>query len=335
VSEPSTYAATAADVLSRHCYATTNVGLIGAGQQSVCYGTGEVAVLLSRAGAGEPVTGITVRNFLGGGAAVSGNSYAVLQWLTTRAVGAGVRTPNIIAVGEHPRPYALMQRAPGTLASAHPYVEENTATWFGRLGEEIRKVNHVQTSGFGMFVPDGSGGYRGRFPSWADYLNCWLGVHLCVGQSRVEDQKVLDLLLAQRIVTEADLAAVAEKVLEAQEWPVRSVLTHYDNRLDNLVVDRDGITLLDWGLSLAGIGIAQELIKVFEVAPVSMKDPRVAAFLHGYGLSEPECLEAIEGGKLMLVLDGLAMSYGWADQPDLLHGIRAWLHTVKRICGTW
>lgn len=44
------YAAYAADVLSRHGYAT-NLSLIGAGQQGVCYGAGEVAVLLSRADA--------------------------------------------------------------------------------------------------------------------------------------------------------------------------------------------------------------------------------------------------------------------------------------------
>ncbi len=66
-----------------------------------------------------------------------------------------------------------------------------------------------------------------------------------------------------------------------------------------------------------------------------MASPRVAAFLHHYGLSDSECLEAIEGGKLMPVLDGLAMSRGWAGQPDRLDGIRAWLRTVKNICTEW
>lgn len=142
-------------------------------------------------------------------------------------------------------------------------------------------------------------------------------------------------MLAQRIVTERHLAAVAAKVREAQRWPVESVLTHYDNRLDNIVVEADEITVLDWDLSHAGIGIQQELIKLFETGPMSMENPRVAAFLRGYGLSEPECVEAIEAGTLMLVLDGLTMSYGWADQPDRLDGIRAWLRTVERISGAW
>lgn len=331
MSEPNWYA-DAADVLSRHGYATGQLDAIGAGQQSVCYGTDDVAVLLSR---GDGVLDPTGRTFLGGGAVISGNDYAALSWLTNRAADAGVRTPRILATGADPRPYALMQRARGTLASAHPHADTDAAAWFGRLGAEIRMTNSVETTGFGVFVSDGSGGYRGRFATWPDYLDQWLAVHLCVGRSRPEDEKVLNLLLAQGIVTERDLEKVAVKVREAQAWPVRSVLTHYDNRFDNVVVDDIGVTLLDWGLSLAGIGIQQELIKVFEVAPTSTDDPRVAAFLRGYGLSDREGREAVEGGKLMLVLDGIAMSYGWADNPDLLDGIRLWLRTVQRIADTW
>ncbi len=325
----------AANALARHGYATRDLGFIGAGAQSVCYGTREVAVLLSRSDGGDEAADLTGHVVPGSDAPTTYNNYAVLQWLTVRAADAGVRTPRILAIGDDPRPHALIQRANGTPAAAHPQAADNAATWFGLLGAEIRKANLVETTGFGLFVPDGSGGYRGHFASWAEYLNRWLGVYLCVGQSRPEDEKVLDLFLAQDIVTERDLAAVASKVREAQEWPVRSVLTHYDNLLNNLVVDAGRITVLDWGLSLAGIGIQQELIKLFQTEPTSMESPRVAAFLRSYGLSEPECVEAIEGGKLMLVLDGLAMSYGWADDPDRLDGIRAWLRTVKRICGTW
>ena len=145
----------------------------------------------------------------------------------------------------------------------------------------------------------------------------------------------MDLLLAQDVVSERDFSALASKVRDAQGWPVTSVLTHYDNRAENLVVEAGEITMLDWGLSLAGIGISQELIKLFETEPTSMESPRVAAFLHGYGLSHGESVEAIEKGKLMLVLEGLGMSYGWADNEDRLDGVRSWLTTVKRYCSAW
>lgn len=173
VSERSGYAE-AENVLSRHGYETTPLGLIGAGEQSVCYGTEEVAVLLGRPGS-------TI------------DRYAVLQWLTNKAADAGVRTPRIVAVGEQPGPYAVMRRAHGTVASAHPDVAWKAPSWFGQLGKEVRKTHLVETTGFGTFVSDGSSGYRGRFASWSDYLDAWLGVHLCVGESRPEDEKVLDL----------------------------------------------------------------------------------------------------------------------------------------------
>lgn len=65
-------------------------------------------------------------------------------------------------------------------------------------------------------------------------------------------------------------------------------------RADNLVVDSSGITIFDWGL-LAGIGISQELIKLFETQTNVDGEPRVAGFLYGYGLLHTECEEAIEG----------------------------------------
>ncbi|SDS34000.1 Phosphotransferase enzyme family protein [Actinopolymorpha singaporensis] len=345
--------AQAEEVLRRHGYGTSDLAFVGAGAQSACYGTDEVAVLLSRSADADRVADLTGHVVPGSEASTTCNNYAVLRWLATRAADAGVRTPRFLAVGEEPRPYAVVERATGILAADHPRVAEHATAWFGQLGEELARTHLVRTTGFGMFVPDGAGGYRGRFGTWVEYLDNWLGVHLCVGRSRPEDQKVLDLFLAQGIVTEGDLALVAAKVREAQEWPVASVLTHYDNRLDNLVVDSGGaadtdkpdgpdgpdgagrITVLDWGLSLAGIGIAQELIKLFETEPTSVESPRVAAFLRGYGLSLAEAVEAVERGKLMLVMDGLGMSYGWADDPDRLGGIRAWLRTVSRLCREW
>jgi Phosphotransferase enzyme family len=328
--------ARAEDVLTQHGYATTGLEYIGAGAQSACCGTREIAVLISIPDEPGQVPDLTGHVLPGSGERGTCNTYPVLHWLTGRAVRAGVRTPKILAVGNTPRPYALIERANGILASVHPRSSEDSPAWYGKLGEEIRKTHLVETTGFGLFVPDGSTGYRGRFPTWIDYLDRWLSVHLGVGQIRPESQRVVELFLAQGIVDEHDLATVAAKVREAQSWPVTSVLTHYDNRLDNLVIDAGGnITMLDWGLSLAGIGISQELIKLFETEETSMESPRVAAFLHGYGLSYPESVEAIEAGKLMLVLDGLGMSYGWADVPERLDGIRAWLRTVKRLCTAW
>lgn len=337
MSTPSRFAQARA-VLERHGYQSAGLELIGEGAQSACYGTSEIAVLLSQVDGDGQVSDLTGHTIPDTPGAPTSNTYPVLQWLSNQAADAGVRTPRIRAVGHDPRPYALIERANGTLAGKNTNATpDDIAAWFGLLGAEVRKANSVETTGFGMFVPAGDGGaYRGRLPTWPGYLDRWLAVHLCAGTNpRPEDEKVLDLILAQRIVTERDLAAVEAKVREARTWPAKSVLTHYDNRMDNVVADGDAITMLDWGLALAGIGVEQELIKLFEVAPTDATDPRVAAFLDGYGLTHDEAKHAVEGGKLMLVLDGLGMSYGWAAQPDMLGGIRGWLQTIKRLSSAW
>jgi hypothetical protein len=38
---------------------------------------------------------------------------------------------------------------------------------------------------------------------------------------------------------------------------------------------------------------------------------------------------------LMLVLDGLAMSYAWADDTALVGGIRSWQQSIRTICDAW
>lgn len=143
----------------------------------------------------------------------------------------------------------------------------------------MRTTNQVATRGFGMFTVDGSGSIVGCYPTWPEFLTDWLQVYLCVGEARPDDARVLDFLLKQHIVTERDLATVATRVHDAATWTVDSVLTHYDNRA-NLMINNSTVTMLDWGLSCAGIGIRQEMIKLFESGPASMANPRMAAFLH-------------------------------------------------------
>jgi hypothetical protein len=308
----------ALEILRQHGHATKTLEYLGAGEQSVCYGAGDLAILLDQ------------------GHALQGtNDYRLQRRLTACAVKAGVKTPQILAVGDHPQPYALMQRAFGIKAGELANGSEDVASWFGSMGEEIRKVNRIPTDGFGPFILAADGQYRGQYATWDEYLNDQLAKYLGCDEMRGEERRVQALFLAQEIISERELDKIAAKLDEAKAWQVYSVLTHYDNRLDNLMVNGKNVMLLDWGLAYAGIGIRQELIKLFEVAPTSLADPNVAAFLRGYGLVLEQWEEVLEGAKLMLILDGLSMSYGWADDPGRIEGIRAWLRTIKNICDEW
>jgi hypothetical protein len=154
---------------------------------------------------------------------------------------------------------------------------------------------------------------------------------------RQEDRRVRDLFLAQDLLSGADMEKIAARLHAAKAWDTQSVLIHYDNRLANLLVDGGEVTLVDWGLAYAGIGLPQELIKVTEAPPASPEHSPMTAFLEGYGLAAGERAGAIARGTLMLVLDGLAMSCAWAraDELTYLSGIRGWLQSIRKICDGW
>lgn len=294
---------------------------LGAGEQSVCYGAGDVAVLINQ--------GLNIPDVR------QTNSYPLQQWMTAQAVRARVKTAEILAVGDHPFPYALMRRAYGiNAATIKEAPEAQRAEWFRRMGAEVRKINGIQTEGFGEFVPTEQGGYRGRYPTWSAYLDACIARYLFQGRLSQEERSIRDLFLAQSLLSRVDLEKIAARLEAAKNWGTQSVLIHYDNRLANLIVEDREITLIDWGLAYAGIGLPQELIKVTEAPPASPEYSPMSAFLQGYGVAEEEWAEAIERGRLMLVLDGLAMSYAWAgaSDPNYLGGIRGWLQSIKNFC---
>ncbi|HYN87680.1 MAG TPA: phosphotransferase, partial [Ardenticatenaceae bacterium] len=166
-------------------------------------------------------------------------------------------------------------------------------------------------------------------------LEACIAKYLFMGPLSQEERAVRDLFLSQGIISSVELEKIATQLDAAKNWGTQSVLVHYDNRLANLIVDGGEVTLVDWGLAYAGIGLPQELIKVTEAPPASPEHAPLSAFLQGYGLAEEEWTQASERGTLMLVLDGLAMSYSWAGNPAYLGGIRGWLQSIKRICRRW
>jgi len=333
--------AVAAAILQQHGQPADDLHYLGAGAQSICYGTGDLAILINL---GE--TAGDVRPL---------NPYPLQHWLTAQAVAAGVKTAAILATGDYPRPYALMRRAPGTNATdLKDAAPAQIAAWFRLLGTEVRKINQIQTTGFGEFVPAERSAhlpgrqvyFRGRYATWDAYLDACLAKYLFMGPLTSQACSIRDLYLAQGIATAADLAKVAARLEAAKRWDVQPVLVHYDNRLANLIVDGETMTLVDWGLAYAGIGLPQELIKVTEAPPAPPPHDPMAAFLQGYGVPAAEWAEVIDRGTLMLVLDGLAMSYAWAldlvANPALpssnqgsLGGIRGWLQSIHRICAAW
>ena len=103
-------------------------------------------------------------------------------------------------------------------------------------------------------------------------------------------------------------------------------------RADNLVVDSSGITMLDWGL-LAGIGISQELIKLFETKPTSMESRGWRLSSMATGFYTPSARRPSKEADARARRPGHVVRMGRRSGPARRH--QAWLRTVKRICDSW
>ncbi|HLY64932.1 MAG TPA: phosphotransferase [Chloroflexota bacterium] len=308
-------------LLGRHDQSIGAAELLGRGEQSVCYGAGDFAVLLQHSA--EPVPDVR-----------QSNSYPVQQWMSWLAGQAAVHTVEFIASGDDPLPYAVMRRIHGrTAAEIEQSADAQRAAWLHAMAAEVRKINSVRVEGFGEVVATAEG-YRGRYNSWAAYLDACIAKYLLQGPLSHDDVAVRDALLGQGIVSTAHLERIAAQLETAKGWGTEPVLVHYDNRLANLVVEGNRIALVDWGLSYAGIGLPQELVKVTEAPDAPPPYLPMHAFLEGYGVPEGDWPVAIERGTLMLVLDGLMMTHSWAsaDTESYLGGIRGWLTSIRRIC---
>ena len=314
----------ALEILKRYSNSTEQVEYVGEGAQSVCFGAGQLALLISQE---EPIEDVR-----------SVNSYPLQQWMAMLAVAAKVKTAEILDVGDDPLPFAVMHRARGLAADRYNRATKtDTANWFRRMGTEVRKINSIPVKGFGVVMPSGNGDYSGEHATWSAYLDACIAKYLFHAPLSMEEQAVRDLFFAQGILSENELDKIESQLNAAKSWGIEPVLIHYDNRLANLIVDDQEITLVDWGLAYAGIGLPQELIKVTEAPDASAEPTPMHAFLEGYGLAEKDWPEAIERGMLMLLLDGFAMSYAWAkdDVAANLVGIRNWLTSIKRISDNW
>ncbi|HYN87252.1 MAG TPA: phosphotransferase, partial [Ardenticatenaceae bacterium] len=214
----------ALEILKHHGYSTERVLYLGSGEQSVCYGAGDVALLINR---GQDVPDVR-----------EANPFPLQQWLAAKAINAGVKTTEILTVGDRQRPYALMRRIHGINGATYNEVcEAQVAEWCREMGAQVRKINGIQTEGFGEFVPSGSGGYRGRYPTWSAYLEACIAKYLFMGPLGQEERAVRDLFLIQDIISSVELEKIATQLDAAKSWGTQSVLVHYDNRLANLIVD--------------------------------------------------------------------------------------------------
>lgn len=279
------------DLLAARGDAIPEVTLIGAGENFDCYGAGERAVLVGGSS--------------GSGAA---DRLRVSKTCSDAARGEGVRTPAFLEVGSSPVGYAICERVEGRQVGDDP---GDRAKLYEALGDQLRRLHRAPVAGGGPVRPD-SDQVRGWADSWRDHCESF-----AVGL--LSDDPVEP---AARLRRFGSLKAhhwrlFFELVLDHARRP--TVLCHYDNRDPNLPVTSDGLAILDWDLARVA-PLSHELIK-----------PEVdrAALLDGYGLPPQDRASLLDDADVALMMDGVAMSLEWLDDPGSHGGVRGWLTTIE------
>jgi hygromycin-B 4-O-kinase len=107
--------------------------------------------------------------------------------------------------------------------------------------DALRDADLSGTAGFGLWHGDG----RGEYATWREALE-----HVAKGADRRAEQR--DLLVRTRIGAREFDAAVARMRELLPFCPEDRHVVHNDLLYHNVLVDDDGVVLLDWGASIFG-----------------------------------------------------------------------------------
>ena len=281
------------DLLAAYGSADTDVTVLGAGETFRCYGAGGIALLLGRA----PGRGALER-------------LRTAQVCADAARRQGVPTPAYLAVESRPVPHAICERIEGRAVGQDP---RERAELYAALGDHLRRLHRTPVIGAGPVRPD-SDRIRGCSESWRDHCETF-------ALALLSDDPVEPVARLRQLgsLERRHWRLFGELVLEHGRRP--TVLCHYDNRDPNLPVAAGGLTVLDWDLARVA-PMSHELIK-----------PEVdrAALLNGYGVPPEGRASLIDDADVAVMMDGLAMSLEWLDEPRFHGGVRRWLAGIERM----
>jgi aminoglycoside phosphotransferase (APT) family kinase protein len=196
------------------------------------------------------------------------NVFIKEQWAESAARKAGVPTAEILEVGSSviPFPYMIVRKVEGTNGLHH----EKRRDIVSQMGSHAALINSVKTRGFGSTF-DWSNNRLSRNETWKEYLENEYDF-----TNRIETLEKHKLIDKQR-------AKELNKIMRAAcSLRPKSVLTHSDIRLKNVMADESGkvTAIIDWDNSISSIGAEWE----FSIALHDLGIDEKQLFLEGYGI---------------------------------------------------
>ncbi len=168
----------------------------------------------------------------------------------------------------------------------------------------------------------------GKHASWAECLTEYAS--LCAVRLELDGDgdRIRTRFLAEGVLDEGHFAKIAAHVDAAERSSTVPVLVDYDNRTENLCLGGEGVVVMDWGLAMSGIGLAQEMVKIS--GPENKQ-----AFLDGYGIPLAERADVLKQRDQLLVLEGLALCRLAVGDNVPVGALRHWFESIARITSSW
>ena len=164
--------------------------------------------------------------------------------VATALASRGIRCARVIAVDvsrRHvPTDVEVLERLAGRSLAEYDHDDAALAPHLAQLAMLLRQVHGIEGAGHG-FIDVGSPGLTGIHASWDDYLFTQLAAHLAAVEAA-------GLVTATEVASARDAFDAARPDLAA----VPPRLLHGDPGNHNVVVDKDGVVLLDWEDALLG-----------------------------------------------------------------------------------
>lgn len=198
------------------------------------------------------------------------NRFKKEAWCLEEALKQNIPSPRLIDIGvKNDTAYMILSFIVGKNGSD---IREKKGNTWQEIGSYAKKINSISTRGFGE-----------RMTSTGDFDDSWERYLTYNIQSLNNNDKLLQL----GVLTKERLWLVKERFISLKDKQFHFGLIHGDLSLENVIVENDKVTLIDWGVAESTIVPHMEIIDLLQ-NQMSDTDIFFDSFLLGYGMDVNE-----------------------------------------------
>ena len=238
------------------------------------------------------------------------------EYCIKKASENGINVPNIITIGKFEKyAYSIYDYIEGENAK---YSKLNKLEIWNKLWKYAQIINSIEVNGFGDRFSSKDKKFHGSFKRFVDY--------------NIRSLSKKDELIKRKIysIDQIELIKNFFKELKDKKWKIG--LTHNDLSLKNLIINNQGIYIIDCGSAEANMVPYFEFVEIMGCY-LDLNVPKkkeLEAFLEGYGVDINE-FELMKGeiSKLILLVSFDKLRWAIDKSPDKIKEYSA--RTKKRL----